>query len=200
MYRRFEMLCDSRGVTPYRVAKETGISPSTLSQWKIGSYSPKIEKLQKIADYFDVPLEYFTGKVPKQPTPTTPYTRWVPILGRVVAGIPAEMVEDIIGYEEIPSAVGEAFALMIDGDSMAPMLLKGDVIVVRKQADVESGQIAIVAVNGDDATCKKLIKTEDGVILQPVNPDYDPIFYSNEDIISLPVTVLGQVIEIRRKL
>ena len=133
-------------------------------------------------------------------SPTTPYTRWVPILGRVVAGIPAEMVEDIIGYEEIPSAVGEAFALMVDGDSMAPMLLKGDVIVVRKQADVESGQIAIVAVNGDDATCKKLIKTEDGVILQPANPDYDPIFYSNEDIISLPVTVLGQVVEIRRKL
>ena len=199
MYRRFEMLCDSRGVTPYRVAKETGISPSTLSQWKLGSYSPKIEKLQRIADYFDVPLEYFTGKVPKQPSPTTPYTRWVPILGRVVAGIPAEMVEDIIGYEEIPSAVGEAFALVIAGDSMEPKLSRGDVVIVRRQEDVESGDVAVVAVNGSDATCKRIVKREDGVLLVSLNPAYDPQFYSCEDIRTLPVTILGKVIESRRK-
>lgn len=65
MYEIFERLCQSRGVTPYRVSKETGISQPTFSEWKKGTYTPKTEKMQKIADYFSVPLEYLTtGKMP----------------------------------------------------------------------------------------------------------------------------------------
>lgn len=60
-YDVFEKLCNSRGVTPYRVAKETGVSTSTLSSWKTGRYTPKQDKLQKIADYFGVTTEYLLG-------------------------------------------------------------------------------------------------------------------------------------------
>lgn len=59
MYKKFETLLKERGVTPYRVAKETGITTSTLSEWKNGHFTPKVNKIQKIADYFGVPLDYF---------------------------------------------------------------------------------------------------------------------------------------------
>ena len=57
----FEKLCAAKGVTPYRVAKETGVSTSTLSSWKTGRYTPKQEKLQKIAEYFGVTVDQLTG-------------------------------------------------------------------------------------------------------------------------------------------
>lgn len=63
MYEIFEQLLNDHGVTAYRVAKETGITTATLTSWKQGKYTPKREKLQKIADYFEVSLEYLmTGQ------------------------------------------------------------------------------------------------------------------------------------------
>lgn len=199
-YDLFYMLTLKNDVRPSDVSKETGISSTVFSEWKKGKSQPKIDKLAKIAEYFGVPLDYFTGKASGQPEPTTDTTRWIPVLGRVAAGIPAEMVEDVVDFEEVDRALGEAFALVINGDSMEPQLMKGDVVIVKRQEDVESGAVAIVAVNGEDATCKRIIKTSEGVILQPLNPNYQPIFYSNEEILALPVKILGRVMEIRRKL
>lgn len=63
MYEIFERLCEEKGVTAYRVCKSTGITTATISNWKAGRYTPKQEKMQKIADYFGVSLEYLmTGK------------------------------------------------------------------------------------------------------------------------------------------
>lgn len=200
MYDRYCQIRDARGLRDADVVKGTGIGKSTFAEWKSGRSRPKIEKLQKLADFFGVPLEYFTGRVPQEPDPTTDHTRWVPVLGRVAAGVPAEMVEDVLDYEEIEESLGEAFALMIRGTSMSPVLVPDDVVIVKKQDDVESGAVAVVSVNGDDATCKKIVKTEGGVILQPLNPDYDPLFFSDEEIAALPVRILGRVVEIRRKL
>ena len=200
MYNKIERLCRSRGISVYRLAKDTGISTASMSQWKRGISKPGFGSLRKIAQYFGVTLDYFYEDTGELPVPTTSHTRWIPVMGRIAAGVPAEMVEDIVDYEEIESAVGDAFALVINGDSMAPQLLKGDIVIVRRQEDVESGEVAIVAVNGYDGTCKRIIKTSEGVILQPLNPNYQPIFYSNEEILALPVKILGRVMEIRRKL
>lgn len=65
MYERFEKLCEAHGVSAYRVAKDTGISQQTFSSWKRGEYTPKLDKLTKIAEYFGVPVEYFQGEEPK---------------------------------------------------------------------------------------------------------------------------------------
>ncbi len=59
MYKKFENLCKKKGVTPYRVSADTGVSTATLSNWKSGNYSPKTDKLKKIADYFGVSVDYF---------------------------------------------------------------------------------------------------------------------------------------------
>ena len=81
---------------------------------------------------------------------------------------------------------------------MEPLLQRGDVVIVRRQDDVESGDVAIVAIDGEDATCKRVQKTEAGVMLVSVNPNYPPRFFTNEEILSLPVTVIGRVVESRR--
>lgn len=127
----------------------------------------------------------------------------IPVLGRVVAGIPLEAIEDIEDYEEIPrrmASSGEFFALRIKGRSMEPKLSEGDIVIVRKQEDVDSGDTAIVLVNGDEATVKQIKKTEAGIMLIGFNVEvYQPHFYSNEQIEALPVRIIGKVVESRHK-
>lgn len=125
------------------------------------------------------------------------------VLGRVAAGIPIEAVEDVIDTEEISEVLaktGDFFALQIHGDSMEPRMCEGDVVIVRQQNDAESGDIVIAMVNGDDATCKRLRKYRDGIELISNNPSYEPMFFSNEEIISKPVKIIGKVVELRGKL
>lgn len=104
---------------------------------------------------------------------------YIPILGKVIAGVPVEAVEDIIGKIQINEKLaknGNFYALEVKGDSMQPRLQEGDIVVVKEQADVESGQIAIICVNGDEYTIKKIKKSEIGITLIPFNPAYEPIF------------------------
>lgn len=124
------------------------------------------------------------------------------VLGRVAAGIPIEAVEDIIDTEEISESMattGEFFGLQIHGDSMEPKFSEGDVVIVRKQNDAENGEIVIATVNGTDATCKRLRKYRDGIELVSNNPNYKPMFFSNQEIMEKPVRIIGRVVELRAK-
>ena len=126
----------------------------------------------------------------------------IPVLGTVAAGIPISAVEDILDYEEIPQSwenQGEFFGLRIKGDSMQPKMDDGDVVIVRQQSDANSGDTVIALVNGDDATCKKLQKTENGIMLVSTNPNYLPMFFTKEEIVTKPVVILGKVVELRSK-
>lgn len=126
----------------------------------------------------------------------------IKVLGKVAAGIPIEAIENIIDEEEISQEMaltGEFFGLKIKGSSMEPRILEGDVVIVRKQEDVDNGDVAIVMVNGSDATCKKIQKTMDGITLIPYNINYESKFYSNEEIEKLPIKIIGKVVELRGK-
>lgn len=126
----------------------------------------------------------------------------IPVLGNVAAGIPIEAIENIIDYEEISEEMahsGEFFGLKIKGDSMDPEIKDSDVVIVRKQETAETGDIVIALVNGDAGTCKRLVKYATGIRLMPVNPSYEPMFYSNEEIENKPVLIIGKVVENRRK-
>lgn len=127
----------------------------------------------------------------------------IPIYGTIPAGIPIIAIQEIEGYEEIdPSMLRGGkryFGLKVKGDSMYPLFLEGDTIIVRQQPDCESGQICAVRVNGDDATLKKVIKQGNTTILQPLNPDFEPLFFVGSA--SEPsLEIMGVVVEIRRKL
>ena len=134
---------------------------------------------------------------------STRQKRTIPVLGSVIAGIPIEAIEDIVDYEEIGEDIlktgTEFFGLKVKGNSMSPMLLEGDTLIIKKQDDCENGNIAVVLINGDEATVKKVVKHENGIILQPINPAYDPISFTKKEINKLPVKILGIVVELRRK-
>lgn len=126
----------------------------------------------------------------------------IPILGYIMAGTPISAIEDVLGYEEISlelASTGSFFCLKVKESSMEPRLFEDDIIIVKQQPDVESGEIAVVLVNGDEATIKQIKKADNGITLIGYNVAvYPPTFYSNEDIINLPVTIIGKVIELRR--
>lgn len=129
----------------------------------------------------------------------------IPVIGSIPAGIPVEAIEDIIDWEEIPESMlagdKEYFALEVKGDSMWPAYLPGDIVIVQKQPCCESGDVCVVYVNGYDATLKQVKVDEDGsVSLIPQNPEYPPRTYSPEEVQSLPVTICGVVVELRRKI
>lgn len=194
-------ICNARGISGYKLCREIGVSPSILTDLKMGRKKTlSADYMNRIADYFDIPVEYLiTGEIKK---PAETQGIWIPVLGRVAAGIPMEAIEDIEDYEEITkerAAQGEFFALKVKGDSMAPRFAEGDVLIVRRMSDCNNGDIAVVLVGNADATVKRIKKTAEGIFLIASNPAYEPRYYSNHEIEELPVTILGKVVELRAK-
>lgn len=180
-------------------------SYTTITKWESGVSEPTLKKANEIASFFNLSVNDLCYK-DLTTTSATPdkvsHGVVINVLGRVAAGIPIEAIENIIDTEEISEELartGDFFGLQIHGDSMEPKISDGDVVIVRQQEDAESGDIVIATVNGDEATCKRLRKYRDGIELVANNPTYDPIFFSNEDIINKPVRIIGRVVELRAK-
>lgn len=179
-----------------------GITSSTVSDWYNGKKYPRMDKVQRIADYLGILKSDLTEERNRN-NDSKPRGIRIPVLGRVIAGIPIEAIEEVIDYEEITEQMartGEFFALQIKGDSMEPQMSEGDVVIVRKQNTLDSGQIGIILVNGDEATVKKVLIKENGIMLIPFNTDgYEPWFYDQFDIETKPVKIIGRVVELRKK-
>ena len=195
--KRIQRVLDKHDMTQSDLAKILDVSESTVGKWILMKSIPRMGVIQKLSDYFNVPKSYFLEESPPRHTKGIR----IPVLGRVAAGIPIEAIEDIDEWEEIPEAMaktGEYFALRIKGESMSPKLQPGDVVIVKKQNDVDNGDTAIVLVNGNDATVKQIKKTEAGIMLVGLNVEvYQPHFYSNKEIEELPIQIIGKVIESR---
>lgn len=198
--QRITKLRKERDLQQKEVAAAIGMNRIVLNRIELGKRPLRDDEAVALADFFHVTTDYLLKGVTAHPRDKKGVR--IPVLGRVVAGIPIEAVEEILDYEEITpelAATGEFFALQVKGDSMLPKLEEGDVVIVKKQADVETGDIAIVLVNGDEATIKQVKKVNGGIMLYGFNPDvYEPHFYSNQQIEELPVRILGKVIESRR--
>ena len=197
---RIKELRLSKAIKQVDFAKMLGVSQATVSGWESEKYQPDRDTLIKIASYFDVSVDYLIGNSPVKKEKKKGVQ--IPVLGEVRAGYPMETVENIIDYEEIDEEMarrGEFFALRIKGDSMEPRFVEGDVVIVRKQETADSGDIVVALVNGDSATIKKLKRHQNGITLVPSNAAYEPMYYSNEEIIELPVNILGKVVELRAK-
>lgn len=126
----------------------------------------------------------------------------IPILGTVKAGYDWLAEENVVDYvtlkENIPN-IKEYYALKITGDSMLPLLSEGDLVIVHNQDDVESGQTAVILINGEEATVKKVVKTNEGVELHSMNPYYPVKKFTYEDMKSIPVKIIGRVKEAKIK-
>ena len=201
---RIKFLREKSGIEQKQLAYDLKVSQPTVSDWENGRKNPSSSSAAKLADYFCVPMDYLLGRseLGGVPQPSVPGAKWIPVLGKVQAGAPVEAIEEIIDYEEITPEMaksGEHFALQIRGESMRPKFDEGDVVIVRKQDDVESGEIAVVLVNGEDATVKKFVKQDGGISLVSTNPEFNPMFFDDKKIKKLPVRVIGKVVELRAK-
>lgn len=184
----------------YDVNNLADISQSYLSLMENGKRKPSAIILKKLAKVYNVDyLDLYekAGYIDLIEDIKKPKIKTIkiPVLGYVRAGIPIEAVEEIIGEEEIPEewlkGGNEYFGLTIKGDSMFPFFIEGDTIIVKKQNTCENGEIAVVLVNGNDATVKEVKKTEDGISLIPYNRMYPPMDYTNEDIVNMPIAIVG---------
>jgi repressor LexA len=222
LLERLQELADQKETTVRKIADEAGLPAGIVSKWKKGKASPSTKSLSKLSDYLGVNMEYLLGESEFK-TDQEKFQHWneqydatsladetakiekglrIPVLGTVPAGVPIEAIEDVLDWEEITmrmAKTGSYFGLKIQGNSMSPRIQNADVVIVRQQPDAVNGDIVIAKINGNEATCKKLIKHKSGITLQPLNPDYDPLYFSNEEMETVPVRIIGKVVELRCK-
>lgn len=190
----------AKGLTQVEVSRIIGISQNGYSDWETGKNRVDARSLGRLAELYGVTVNYLLG-IDENDAPAKGVR--IPVLGSVAAGIPIEAIQDIEDYEEIDAdmaAAGEYFGLMIKGSSMEPRIREGDVVIVRRQEEAETGDTVVVLVNGDSATVKRIKIEPNGIALIPNNPAYDTRFYSAAEVELLPVRIIGKVVELRGKL
>lgn len=204
MNEKIRYLRKLNGLTLEEVGSAVGVGKSTVRKWENGDIeNMRRDKIASLAAALHTTPAYLMGWEEDESTATSsPNAVKIPVLGRVAAGLPITAVENILDYEEIPhslAATGEFVALQIKGQSMEPRIYEGDIVIVRVQPTAETGDLAVVIVNGDEATVKKIKILPEGILLQPFNPAYQPFFYSKTDIENKPVRIFGKVVELRAK-
>ncbi len=192
-----------KGLTMKEVASKVGVSEGTISRWESGNIeNMRRDKISKLADALGISPSEIMGWDDNRKS--SPDHFRIPVLGHVAAGIPIEMIDDVIDFEDLRKDEfhcpgKEYFGLKIEGHSMEPKICDGDVVIVHSQNAAENDQIVIAAINGDHATCKKLKRYADSITLVPINPVFEPLTFTAKEIIEKPVTILGIVVELRRK-
>lgn len=205
MKDKIKYLRESQHLTLEDIGNAVGVGKSTVRKWETGDIANmRRDKIAKLAAALHTTPAYLMGwsDDPLGASTSTSGVK-IPVLGDVAAGIPIEAVQNVIDFEEIDvalAATGEFFALRLKGNSMEPRMYEGDVVIVRKQDDANTGDTAVVLVNGDSATVKRIKKLDDGsLLLISNNPSYDPRHFSPAEIRDLPVRIIGKVVELRGK-
>lgn len=211
-YHNFDRLLKSHNTTAYRVAKGTGIAPSTFSDWKSGRSVPKADKLRKIAAFLGVSVDVLLGdEVPEETgvplhnlfgfSPlTNPNGRCrLPIIGEIRAGSPIITDETVLGYEEADvTDPTEYFYLRVCGDSMKNCgMVDGSIVLFHKQTYAEEGAVVACLVGGESATVKRFHKEGHRIFLCPENDEYQPIEVSPLDFETGDARIMGVAVEIR---
>ena len=198
--RRIEL-----GYTLKELAELVGLRDATIQRYESGEIQNiKKDTVLKLAKILKCTPGYLLGWTEFE-TVSMDASAFVkiPVLGLIPAGVPIEAVEDILGYEEIPASYcqgGEKyFALKLNGNSMYPEYHSGDVVILKKQDTCATNEDCAVLIGSGDATFKRVVRQKNGIMLKPLNPSYDTLFYTNEEIEQLPVRILGVFSELRRR-
>jgi repressor LexA len=192
------------GLSQDELAEMLGYSSfTTIQKWESGVSTPPVGIFARMAEIFGVDLDDFARRDMSAPGfRSKGSVVSVPVYGKIPAGQPLESIEDIDGHaalsEELACTGKEYFALRISGRSMHPKYEDGDIVIFEQSKVCENGDDCAVRVHGEDATFKKIKKLDQGIILQPVNPEYDPIQIDDTSS-ALSAEILGIAREIRRK-
>lgn len=194
---RLKELRKSNHLTQQTLAEMLNVDRTTVVKWESDKNLANQDILDFLCDKFGVTLDYLLGR-----NNIVIKNNWIKVYGSIAAGIPLEAIVDITDYEEISEEMaksGEYFALSIKGNSMSPRIQDGDVVILKKQEKVDNGEIAAVLVNGNEATLKKIKILDNGLALIPLNPEYETMFYTSEQVANLPVRIIGKLVELRAK-
>lgn len=200
-------LLKQKHISAAKMMNELGFSSGLYSQWKSGKQKPSSDKLEKIADYFGVSVDYLLGTNSDTKTPLNfqlidmSKMISVPIVGRVAAGRSCYADKYITGYELVhPDSIKTGYDyiyLKVKGDSMEPQLFDGDLVLVQLQDVVEHGDYAVVIVDGEDGLVKRFEYGEGYIRLVSYNPYYPPRVFEGSEMTR--VKIVGKVVESKRK-
>ena len=199
---RLRQLRTARDMSQMDFAKIIGMSKSSINMYERGEREPGLETLEKIADFFNVDMDYLLGKtdvvnkaiwdgMPSNIIPM-PEMRKIPLLGRIACGAPILAEEHIEEYIDTPKTIQADFALTCQGDSMInARIFDGDIVYIRQQDAVDNGEIAAVLIDGE-ATLKRVRLFDDHISLEPENPQYRPLVFWGDDMNA--VRILGKAV------
>ena len=205
--RRVREALRIRGMSQAELVKRTGINKSKISMYVNGKHLPKQDSIYLISAALRVRPDWLMGlDVPMEDSPVIEVvpikdSLCIPILGKVAAGEPIYAEGNVEGellVDPSLSCGSPLFALKVKGDSMSPQILDQDIIIVREQCEVDDGDIVVATVNGGEGCVKRLKKYAHAISLVSVNPAYEPMYFGEEDVMNLPVRIMGKVLEIRR--
>lgn len=205
-YKTFVELLKSHNMSVYQVSKATGISASTLSDWKNGRSIPKADKMARIADFFSISLDELMGTGTGIRSSEASYKnmraqKMVPVIGVIRAGSPIVTDETLLGREFADvDDIDEYFYLEVCGDSMKNCgIVDGTYVLFHKQQYANNNDIVACLVDGESATVKRFSKQNHRIILSPENDEYDPIILSPEDFEIGRARILGVAVEAKTK-
>lgn len=191
-------------LTQDELAQKLGVAKSTISMYENGNRIPNLAQLQKLANFYKVDMNYLTGNeasLPGNMYPAEENIVMVPKLGFVAAGLGCLAENEVVGYEGFAASSikrgHEYMCLEVKGDSMYPLLIPGDTVLVQVQRTVDSGKIAVVTVDGDEGVIKKVIYGSNWIELHSINPMYPIRRFENEEV--QKINVMGLVVESKRK-
>lgn len=196
--KMLRQLRKEHGYTLKQLGALMGVSDAAVSQWETGKREASYEVQLKLAELFDVSVDFLLRGSVENERPV-PRQCVLPVLGRVSAGTGVVAEEDVIGYESADAKYGngEYFFLLVSGDSMSPKIDDGDLVLVHRQPSVDSGTVGVFAVDGEDGFVKKVEYDTEHIRLISFNPYYPPLVFEGPDV--LRVFVVGKVVKLERR-
>lgn len=201
---RIKQLRLEKGLTQEELGKYIGVKKAAIMKYEKGNVkNMKRSSIEILSNLFGVTPSYLMClDEPKTDKFGNPVVS-IPILGTVKAGYNYLAQENWIGTVDVEtSLVGDGkdfIALKVHGDSMSPVLVEDDIVIIKKQEDFENGDIVVAIINGDEATIKKGKKSEVGILLQPLNSSYEPLIFTYNEMKTIPVTIVGVVKQLKRE-
>ncbi len=172
------------GVTNASIAKRIGVDKSTLTRWFTSDSSPRSESVKAIADIFDIPVSMLY-EVPVE------FEKDIELIKK-----PETVYEVSAGYGRINDNYeksDEYSTVRINGDSMLPSLHDGDLVRVHHITDdISAKDFTVVKINGNESIIKHVEITKDGLWVRSENECYDDVFYTMQECLTIPVTIIGK--------
>lgn len=198
--QNIKKLLHRNGKSQADMARDLKLAETTVSSWINSERYPRLDKIQMMADYFNVRRSQLTEDQAPNLTEITPFTVPIPILGNIACGDPLLAEANLAGYRyESPDLLphGTLYYLRAKGDSMEPTIPDGSIVLIRQQDEVENGEIAAVLVNGDtEATLKRIKRQDNIVMLLPDNSSHEPIIVTPGN----PARIIGKAIRFTQDL